>query len=164
MRPAADLFAGLDRKGGPVVGLGAFVAVLEAVGDRVDVRTERAVAVANGKRAAASPVATLAAQAKRLTRTDASALARVLAAVGSVHRLRIVSGLLEGPATYRWLRKRTRLDAGPLYHHINQLRLAGLIGPKERDLYELTRGGRNLLLALLAARRLIADPRLRPAP
>jgi predicted transcriptional regulator len=70
--------------------------------------------------------------------------------------------LLEGPATYRALAKATRLRAGPLYHHIAQLRLAGLVRPKERDLYALTRGGRNALLAALTIPRLAKDKRARP--
>jgi predicted transcriptional regulator len=70
--------------------------------------------------------------------------------------------LLEGPVTYRGLQKVTRLKAGPLYHHINQLRLANLILPKQRDLYELTRGGRNLILTAMAAGPLIRDKRRRP--
>ena len=89
-------------------------------------------------------------------------LAAVLAAVGSPHRLKVLVKLLEGPATYRSLQKSTRLKAGPLYHHIAQLRLAGLIGPKQRDLYDLTRGGRNLVLVALTLPSLVRDRRPRP--
>jgi len=85
----------------------------------------------------------------------------ICAAAHSV-RVRIMVELLEGPAIYRTLKKLTKLKPGPLYHHINQLRLGGLINPKERDLYELTRGGRNLILVLAAARTLIHDKRRRP--
>ena len=77
-------------------------------------------------------------------------------------RARVMTKLLEGPAVYRSLQRATKLKPGPLYHHINQLRLAGLIMPKQRDLYELTRGGRNLILALMAAAPLIRDRRPRP--
>jgi len=70
--------------------------------------------------------------------------------------------LLEGPGTYRALQKVTKLKAGPLYHHVSQLRLAGLILPKQRDLYELTRGGRNLILTVAAVGGLIRDGRRRP--
>lgn len=89
---------------------------------------------------------------------------RVLAAVGHAQRVRLLVKLLEGPATYRALQRVTRLKAGPLYHHINQLRLAGLILPKQRDLYELTRGGRNLILAIMVIGPVIRDSRRRPAP
>jgi predicted transcriptional regulator len=86
----------------------------------------------------------------------------VLAAVGHEQRARILRKLLDGPATYRALQRLTKLKAGPLYHHVNQLRLNGLILPKQRDLYELTRGGRNVILAVLALGSLIRDGRRRP--
>jgi len=87
---------------------------------------------------------------------------RALAAAGHPVRAVILAKLLEGPATYQALQKATKATTGPLYHHINQLRLAGLILPKQRDLYELTRGGRNLLLAAACAEPLIKDRRRRP--
>ncbi len=86
---------------------------------------------------------------------------RALAAFSHPARARLMLKMLEGPATYRALQKATKLKAGPLYHHVNQLRLGGLILPKERDLYELTRGGRNLVLAVIVAEPLIADARRR---
>jgi DNA-binding transcriptional ArsR family regulator len=84
------------------------------------------------------------------------------AAIGHPMRARILAKLTEGPATYRDLERVTRLKAGPMYHHINQLRLAGLILPKQRDLYELTRGGRNLLAVAMAAAPMLSDRRRRP--
>ena len=106
------------------------------------------------------------AAAPRSTRTRGGRVSpttcRALAAVGHVQRGKIMSKLLDGPATYRALQRVTKLKAGPLYHHINQLRLAGLMLPKQRDLYELTRGGRNLILTVLAMGRLIKDTKRRP--
>ena len=87
---------------------------------------------------------------------------RAMAAAGHSMRLMILGRLLEGPATYQSLKHATKLKPGPLYHHINQLRLAGLILPKQRDLYELTRGGRNLVIALALIGPLIGDRRRRP--
>lgn len=87
---------------------------------------------------------------------------RAMAAVGHAVRLKILGRLLDGPATYQSLKHTTKLKPGPLYHHINQLRLAGLILPKQRDLYELTRGGRNLVIALTLIGPLIGDRRRRP--
>ena len=84
------------------------------------------------------------------------------AAIGQVARARILTKLLEGPATYAALQRSTKLKAGPLYHHINQLRLTGLILPKQRDLYELTRGGRNLAAVALTLAPLMGDLRRRP--
>jgi DNA-binding HxlR family transcriptional regulator len=82
--------------------------------------------------------------------------------LGHVLRAKIVRKLLEGPATYQALKRLTKLKVGPLYHHVNQLRLAGIILPKQRDLYELTRGGRNLIVAAMALARLTRDLRRRP--
>ncbi|MCH7595689.1 MAG: hypothetical protein IID35_03940 [Planctomycetes bacterium] len=70
--------------------------------------------------------------------------------------------LLDGPCTYAALQKVSKLKAGPLYHHINQLRLSGLVLPKQRDLYELTRGGRNLALVAIVAGSVARDVRRRP--
>jgi len=89
---------------------------------------------------------------------------RALAAIGHEQRVRVLVKLLEGPATYQALQKVTKLKAGPLYHHVNQLRLSGLIMPKQRDLYELTRGGRNLVLGAIVLGPLIRDRRRRPQP
>lgn len=96
---------------------------------------------------------------ERRARGDTIEVWRVL---GHAHRMRILGKLLAGPATYRSLQKATKLQAGPLYHHIAQLRLAGLILPKQRDLYELSRGGRNLVAIAHAAGKLVRDARRRP--
>ncbi len=85
-----------------------------------------------------------------------------MAAMGHSVRARLLIKLLEGPATYQALRKATKTEAGPLYHHIAQLRLAGLILPKQRDLYELTRAGRNLVLVAAAMGPILKDQRRRP--
>lgn len=89
-------------------------------------------------------------------------VADLLAAAASAHRLGLLLQLLEGPATYQALVKATGLKPGPLYHHLTQLRSAGLICPRQRDLYSLTRGGRNLLLVALTLPELANDPR--PGP
>lgn len=83
-------------------------------------------------------------------------------ALGHVQRMRIMRKLLDGPAIYQALKKLTRLKSGPLYHHINHLRLAGLLLPKQRDLYELTRAGRNAVLGVMAMGSLVGDSRPRP--
>ncbi|HEY3242656.1 MAG TPA: hypothetical protein VGM03_04815 [Phycisphaerae bacterium] len=99
---------------------------------------------------------------RAVARVDWRRLSARLAAAGSQPRLRMLAKLLEGPGTYRALQRLTGLKVGPLYHHINALRLAGLLGPKQRDLYELTRAGRNLILILAAADGLMSDARRRP--
>ena len=80
-------------------------------------------------------------------------VAKVLNVLGSPHRIRILLALAGGAVTYRHLVKSTGLKAGPLYHHVNQLRLGGLARPRERDLYEITaRGTQRLLMAAGMAR------------
>ena len=75
-------------------------------------------------------------------------IAGLLNVLGSTHRIRVLMTLAGGGATYQHLVKATKLKAGPLYHHVNQLRLAGLVRPRERDLYEITpKGTRALLMA-----------------
>ncbi len=81
-------------------------------------------------------------------------LARLLAAIGHPQRIAILRELLAGEATHKALAKITRLKAGPLYYHIRELRSAGLIGPKVRDLYVMTRRGRRAILVSLALERL----------
>lgn len=95
-------------------------------------------------------------------RTRLEALAGVLSAFGSRHRLGLLVKLLEGPCTYQTLKKASKLQTGPLYHHINHLRLAGLLTDKQRDLYHLTRAGRNVLLVALSLGPLMKDRRARP--
>lgn len=87
---------------------------------------------------------------------------RTMFALGHVQRMRIIRKLLDVPATYQALKRLTRLKPGPLYHHVNQLRLAGLILPKQRDLYEITRAGRNMVLGAMALGPLSVDARRRP--
>lgn len=164
----AKLFPQLKKKDG----CGAMLVVAERAGAESDVasrvfeiglslkKTGRGVeAHAAGGGAKVSKRATTRGALRVFPRT-----CRVLAAVGHEQRVRLLAKLLEGPATYRALQRVTKLKAGPLYHHINQLRLAGLILPKQRDLYELTRGGRNLILATIVIGPLIRDSRRRPVP
>jgi len=92
----------------------------------------------------------------------ASRLYQALGALGHRVRTQILDILMDGPATYQTLVRATRQKAGPLYHHVNSLRLAGLVLPKQRDLYELTRGGRNLIVVGSLLARLVKDPRRRP--
>lgn len=81
-------------------------------------------------------------------------LARLLAAVAHPQRVAILLKLLVGEATHRLLAKATKMKAGPLYHHIRELRSAGLLGPRVRDLYVITPKGRRTILTVLAMERL----------
>jgi len=145
----------LDRLG-KTGGCGAFVLVAECVDGRWELARRVEQLARTTRRSTATPR-----PAARLIR-QADAAARAMSAAGHPQRLAILGLLLEGPATYRALQHLTKLKAGPLYHHVNQLRLAGLILPKQRDLYELTRGGRNLMLVVAALAPLTRDGRRRP--
>lgn len=147
-----EVLARLRRSGG----CGAVVLVAECAEGRCDV-TQRIEIVAAGPRRPGSA----ARPRVRLARA-AGAASPALAAAGHAQRLAILALLVEGPATYRALQRLTKLKAGPLYHHVHQLRMAGLILPKQRDLYELTRGGRNLMMVVVAVAPLVRDARRRP--
>lgn len=75
---------------------------------------------------------------------ELSLVAETLAALGSMHRLRIINLLLLGTASYRALVKATGLLAGPMYHHLRHLELAGLLESKQRNEYALTRRGKRI--------------------
>jgi hypothetical protein len=177
-------FPALQARAGAFRGLGAAVTVVEGDGASWDVSTVindqtnvvsqkgarppgkgRARPPAPGTGRGVGPEEAAARAAKAFaSRSSPSELAGLLAALASEHRLRILSKLLGGAATYRSLQKVTGLKAGPLYHHIANLRLASLVAPKQRDVYELTRAGRNVLLAALVLGPLAKDRRRRPVP
>jgi DNA-binding transcriptional ArsR family regulator len=158
---SATLFPELAGRRRSAVGFGGLVAVFEARGRHRDVFVARVGKLANTRIIGPDSEVAIQDAARRIAPRKHAELASVLAALGSEHRLAILSGLLEGPATYRWLQNRTGLKAGPLYHHISQLRMAGLVGPKTRDVYMLTRAGRNALLAVIAMLPLLKDTRIR---
>lgn len=83
-----------------------------------------------------------------ITAPAAQRLAEVLSAMGHVVRLQILSYLLAGPADYSALSRATDMRSGPLYFHLQQLRVAGLIGPRKRDSYTLTRRGTIVTIVL----------------
>lgn len=134
-------------------GLGVAISVIEGVDGALDERAESFEVVST--KVGALPTGA------RLKRGLSRAVP-ALAALGHVQRARIMAKLLEGPATYRALQDLTHMKAGPLYYHINELRSAGLVRPKQRDLYELTRGGRNVTMVAAAVASMVKDSRRRP--
>ena len=106
---------------------------------------------------------TAAQAARRMVRSaDRAEIAALMTGLANPHRLAILHSLLEGPANYQHLLSATQLTAGPLYHHISELRLAGLIGPKARDTYELTELGKRLtVLSVLLPKLARAKPQRR---
>ena len=144
-------FAQLKRRGG----MGVSVTVVEGAAGAWEHRGETC-------EVAASKTGGLLPRAVGRLKRVLPRMAPTLAALGHADRARITAKLLEGPATYRALQDLTKMKAGPLYYHLGELRAAGLILPKQRDLYELTRGGRNLALVMVAAESLFRDKRRRP--
>ena len=152
-----------------VPGVAGAVLVAERVGDGWEYVTRRLVAVGGGDRGFRigemprnhrdrNP-------AGRAVRSLVSRqVCRVLTALGHVDRVRILTKLLSGPGTYQAIQRFTGLKPGPLYHHVRELREAGLLMPKERDLYELTRAGRNAILTAAAMAPMVKDMRRRPLP
>lgn len=144
-------------------GLGAWIVVVEGLGSRLDVK--RGQLAMFGRTAKQGGVMAMAEMARKGTRkVDVETLAGILGAVGNPHRLRILLELLAGPTTYQGMNAAIGLKAGPFYHHINHLRLAGLVSGKSRDLYMLTKSGRNVILASLAMAGMAKDPTPRSLP
>ncbi len=70
-------------------------------------------------------------------------------ALGHAARLRILSRLLTGPATYQALCAAAGHASGPLYHHVRALVTFELMYRYERDEYRITSLGRTLLRSWL---------------
>jgi hypothetical protein len=78
--------------------------------------------------------------------------ARVLSALGSTIRLRIVGVLVAGPATTAELTGQLdQPSTGQLFHHLKELLTAGLVHQPVRGTYAVRRQDVIPLLALLAA-------------
>lgn len=157
---AGKAFQGIGRREGCSVAL----LVVERVGrhlDRVKSSLElRAVGTGGGARSRGGRKGVHRASMHGVGAPDRACQA--MFALGHVQRMKVIRKLLEGPTTYQSLKRLTKLKPGPLYHHVNQLRLAGLILPKQRDLYELTRAGRNMILGIMVLAPLSHDVRCRP--
>ena len=135
--PLAALFSQLAR--GPGQGL----AVVRAVRKRLAVRTTvSAVQLPAGKSPRPKPAR---------IRPETT---QILAALGHPLRAQVLVQLLAEPATYRGLVELTGTEAGPLYHHLKQLRLAGLLISPGRDRYELTDRGCEAALLVVALQRM----------
>ncbi len=157
---AAGRFPMLSRK----EGCSAALVVVERAGRRLDRVTSslELSAVGTGE---AGKVPRGRKGGRRTSKHGVEVPARVcqaMFALGHVQRMKIIRKLLDGPTTYQALKRLTKLKPGPLYHHVNQLRLAGLILPRQRDLYELTRAGRNMVLGMMVLAPLTNDVRRRP--
>ena len=75
-------------------------------------------------------------------------VARLFNALANRHRIAMLQAMFAGAGTHAALTEQLGLKAGPLYHHVRELRLAGLVALEQRDLYRLTdRGNSGLMLA-----------------
>jgi hypothetical protein len=82
-----------------------------------------------------------------LQELDQAGMARVFAALGSPRRLAMLGAIFDGAGSYAGLVGRLNMKAGPLYHHVRELRLAGLLEPDARDSYRLSKRGMYAWLA-----------------
>lgn len=134
---------------------------VEGVRSRVEVHADSIVSSHRNGEATSNTVAKAA--KKLVQRCNPRETAALLASMSNPHRLVILHRLLQGSATYRQLQATCKLKAGPLYHHVSSLRLAGLVGPKTRDCYELTEVGLRLTLLSVLVPKLARAKGKRPA-
>ncbi len=74
------------------------------------------------------------------------AIAKLFGAFGHPHRVAIIKAIFSGAGRYADLRERVPLKPGPMYHHLKELRLAGVLADGPRDVYALTPAGRDALI------------------
>lgn len=139
---AARLLGGVFprlRMKGPLFGFASVCAIVEAGdGDR---RVHVGQVDALGRRPDPSR------RQKLLRGLDQPGMARVFAALGSSRRLAMLGAIFDGACSYAELVGRLNMKAGPLYHHVRELRLAGLLESDARDSYRLSKRGRYAWLA-----------------
>jgi len=131
-------FPGLGR-GRWRYGVGVAIALAEVAGGRPQVRVVRRGSFSAGP-----------AQRHRERLLEAVGeidLARAFVGLGQRQRIRISRAILAGANSHHLLAKSVGLAAGPLYHHLRSLERAGLLTFVERNRYDLSPLGRDLLLA-----------------
>lgn len=77
---------------------------------------------------------------------DSISIANQLSGLAHPDRIRLAVAILTGADTHMKLRTETRLAAGPLYHHLRAMQLAGLVQQPSRNFYTLTELGERFLL------------------
>ena len=90
------------------------------------------------------------ARQKLIEAQDLAAAARAMNAMGHPQRVALLQAMLTGAGSHAELRERTGLKAGPMYHHLRELRLAGFLEDGPRDVYRLTRRAQDLFWVVLA--------------
>ena len=84
-------------------------------------------------------------------------MAKLLSAFGHPQRVAIAKAIYAGAHRYASLRESVDLKAGPMYHHLRELRLAGVLADGPRDAYELTDRGRDAVIVLCSLASLWQD-------
>lgn len=139
---AATLFPRLSQRAA-AFGIGVLFAIADARGKKPSVRLVRREAFASrpGGRN----------RVNLLESVDEERLARVLAGMGQRHRVGVLRAILAGANTHASLKDASGLAAGPLYHHLRSLERAGLATFVERNRYDVSPLGRDLMLLLAVA-------------
>lgn len=90
---------------------------------------------------------------------DHKRLAELATGFAHPQRVILVRTLMQGATSYRQIRMALGAKAGPLYHHVKQLRLCGLLQVGPRDVYRLTEAGQLAAGVLCGLERLLARVR-----
>lgn len=77
---------------------------------------------------------------------ETAKIAGQLGGLAHPDRIRLAIAMMTGADTHMKLSTQTRLAAGPLYHHLRAMQLAGLVHQPSRNFYTLTERGETLLL------------------
>ncbi len=85
------------------------------------------------------------------------AIAKLLSAFAHPQRVAIIKAIFAGAGRYAELREKVGLKAGPMYHHLRELRLAGVLADGPRDVYRLTAAGSDALLVACSLESLRED-------
>jgi hypothetical protein len=83
-------------------------------------------------------------------------IAMLCSAMANPRRVAMLKAIFTGAGSYAALSETLGLKAGPLYHHVRELRLAGLLELAERDTYRLTEYGKYALLLACLSQSLLS--------
>ena len=87
-------------------------------------------------------------------------IAKLCTAMANPRRVAMLKAIFTGAGSYAELSERLGLKAGPLYHHVRELRLAGLLELAQRDTYRLTDYGKYALLLACLSESLLSKVEL----
>ncbi|HUN82696.1 MAG TPA: hypothetical protein VMV81_14420 [Phycisphaerae bacterium] len=146
-RPGGGLEAFFPKLAGTKkrFGVGVLLALAQRQGDEAAVRY--AAIEEAFERPGLRPKAAL------LARADARKISELLTGLAHPDRIRVATAIMTGANTHRLLKESLQLKTGPLYHHLRELQMAGLVGMASRNFYVLTEPGE---LALYIATGLAA--------